>query len=149
MPSTGHSLWLWITTYKFSHYFRHLQTFLGISQKLYKNTQNKSRVKRINKKDGNVDKTIIEAKKNTGINEFFTTGDILTTLLEDVFSDIDIYKNNIHVLQKEFVSPLSSTQGIAFYRYFIADTLDIEGQRCCEVTFTPNNPQDSGFNGSL
>ena len=105
--------------------------------------------KRIYKKDGNVDKTIIEAKKNTGINEFFTTGDILTTLLEDVFSDIDIYKNNIHVLQKEFVSPLSSTQGIAFYRYFIADTLDIEGQRCCEVTFTPNNPQDSGFNGSL
>ena len=105
--------------------------------------------KRIYKKDGNVDKTIIEAKKNTGINEFFTTGDFLTTLLEDVFSDIDIYKNNIHVLQKEFVSPLSSTQGIAFYRYFMADTLDIEGQRCCEVTFTPNNPQDSGFNGSL
>ena len=105
--------------------------------------------KRIYKKDGNVDKTIIEAKKNTGINEFFTTGDILTTLLEDVFSDIDIYKNNIHVLQKEFVSPLSSTQRRAFYRYFISDTLDIEGQRCCEVTFTPNNPQDSGFNGSL
>lgn len=105
--------------------------------------------KRIYKKDGNVDKTIIEAKKNTGINEFFTTGDILTTMLEDVFSDIDIYKNNIHVLQKEFVSPLSATQGIAFYRYFIADTVEVEGQKCYEVTFTPNNPQDSGFNGSL
>ena len=105
--------------------------------------------KRIFKKDGNVDKTIIEAKKNTGINEFFTTGDILTTMLEDVFSDIDIYKNNIHVLQKEFVSPLSATQGISFYRYFIADTVEVGGQRCYEVTFTPNNPQDSGFNGSL
>lgn len=105
--------------------------------------------KRIYKKEGNVDKTIIEAKKNTGINEFFTTGDILTTMLEDVFSDIDIYKNNIHVLRKEFVSPLSSSQGISFYRYFIADTLEVDGQRCYEVTFTPNNPQDSGFNGSL
>ncbi len=105
--------------------------------------------KRIYKKDGNVDKTITEAKKNTGINEFFTTGDILTTMLEDVFSDIDIYKNNIHVLQKEFVSPLSATQGISFYRYFIADTVEVGGQRCYEVTFTPNNPQDSGFNGSL
>ncbi len=105
--------------------------------------------KRIFKKNGNIDKTIIEAKKNTGINDFFTTGDILTTVLEDVFSDIDIYKNNIRVLRKEFVSPLSSTLGISFYRYFIADTLEIEGQRCYEVTFTPNNPQDFGFNGSL
>ena len=105
--------------------------------------------KRIYKKDGNIDKTIIEAKKNTGINEFFTTGDILTTMLEDVFSDIDIYQNNINVLQKEFVSPLSSTNGISFYRYFIADTTEVDGERCYEVTFTPNNPQDCGFNGSL
>lgn len=105
--------------------------------------------KRIYKKDGNQDKTIVEAKKNTGINEFFSTGDILTTMLEDVFSDIDIYANTIHVLQAEFVSPLSSTQGIAFYRYFIADTTDIGGSPCYEVTFTPNNPQDFGFSGSL
>ncbi len=105
--------------------------------------------RRIYKKDGNVDKTIVEGKKNTGINEFFTTGDIVTTMLEDVFSDIDIYKNNIHVLQKEFVSPLSSSQGIVFYRYFIADTVEVDGERCYEITFTPNNPQDYGFNGSL
>jgi hypothetical protein len=105
--------------------------------------------KRIYKRDGNIDKTIIEGKKSTGINKFFTTGDILTTLLEDVFSDVDIYKNNINVLQKEFVSPLSSTQAISFYRFFIADSLEIDGDKCYEVTFTPNNSQDSGFNGSL
>lgn len=105
--------------------------------------------KRIYKKDGNEDKTIVEAKKNTGINEFFSTGDILTTMLEDVFSDIDIYTNTIHVLQAEFVSPLSSTQGISFYRYFIADTTEVDDSRCYEVTFTPNNSQDFGFNGSL
>ena len=52
-------------------------------------------------------------------------------------------------MQSEFVSPLSSSSGISFYRYFIADTLDFDGIRCIEVTFTPNNSQDFGFNGSL
>lgn len=105
--------------------------------------------KRIFKKDGNIDKTIVEGRNSTGLNEFFNTGDIATTMIEDVFTDIDIYDNNIHVLQSEFVSPLSSSSGISFYRYFIADTLDVDGIRCIEVTFTPNNSQDFGFNGSL
>ena len=105
--------------------------------------------KRIFKKDGNIDKTIVEGRNSTGLNEFFNTGDIATTMIEDVFTDVDIYNNNIHVLQSEFVSPLSSSSGISFYRYFIADTLDVDGIRCIEVTFTPNNSQDFGFNGSL
>lgn len=105
--------------------------------------------KRIFKKDGNIDKTIVEGRNSTGLNEFFNTGDIATTMIEDVFTDVDIYDNNIHVLQSEFVSPLSSLSGISFYRYFIADTLDVDGIRCIEVTFTPNNSQDFGFNGSL
>ena len=105
--------------------------------------------KRIFKKDGNIDKTIVEGRNSTGLNEFFNTGDIATTMIEDVFTDVDIYDNNIHVLQSEFVSPLSSSGGISFYRYFIADTLDVDGIRCIEVTFTPNNSQDFGFNGSL
>lgn len=105
--------------------------------------------KRIFKKDDNIDKTIVEGRNSTGLNEFFNTGDIATTMIEDVFTDVDIYDNNIHVLQSEFVSPLSSSSGISFYRYFIADTLDVDGIRCIEVTFTPNNSQDFGFNGSL
>lgn len=105
--------------------------------------------KRIFKKDGNIDKTIVEGRNSTGLNEFFNTGDIATTMIEDVFTDVDIYDNNIHVLQSGFVSPLSSSSGISFYRYFIADTLDVDGIRCIEVTFTPNNSQDFGFNGSL
>lgn len=105
--------------------------------------------KRIFKKDGNIDKTIVAGRNSTGLNEFFNTGDIATTMIEDVFTDVDIYDNNIHVLQSEFVSPLSSSSGISFYRYFIADTLDVDGIRCIEVTFTPNNSQDFGFNGSL
>lgn len=105
--------------------------------------------KHIFKKDGNIDKTIVEGRNSTGLNEFFNTGDIATTMIEDVFTDVDIYDNNIHVLQSEFVSPLSSSSGISFYRYFIADTLDVDGIRCIEVTFTPNNSQDFGFNGSL
>ena len=105
--------------------------------------------RRIYSKPYGLDKTITEGRKSTGLNDFFTTGDILTTMLEDVFSDIDIYKNAVYVLQNQFVSPLSSVSAISFYRYFIADTVMVGDDKCYEVTFTPANSQDFGFSGSL
>lgn len=105
--------------------------------------------RRIYSRPYNLDKNIIEGRKSTGLNDFFTTGDILTTMLEDVFSDVDIYKNVIYVLQSQFVSPLSSVSGLSFYRYFISDTVKLGSDRCYEVTFTPANSQDFGFSGSL
>ncbi|MDQ9868376.1 hypothetical protein RFX30_03015, partial [Acinetobacter baumannii] len=39
---------------------------------------------------------------------------------------------------------------IGFYRYFIIDTLMVNNtDRCIRVDFTPNNPQDFGFSGSI
>ena len=103
----------------------------------------------IYRKDPKSEKDIVMARKVTGLNDFFSTGDMLTTLLEDVFTDVDVYDNNIRLLQTQFVSPISSTNAINFYRFFIADTTVVGVDSCYEVTFTPNNPQDFGFTGSL
>ena len=95
------------------------------------------------------EKTIIEGKREEGVNQLLQTGDILNALIQDCFTDVDIYKENVRLLQYPFVSPVSTHFAIAFYHYFLADTLMVGNDRCIQVDFSPANPQDFGFTGSL
>lgn len=101
------------------------------------------------RKNPKTEKTIVVGQRNEGVNEFVSTGDIVTTMLSDCFSDIDIYENDVRLLQYPFTSPISSTNAIKFYRYYLSDTTMVDNQKCFEVEFTPNNPQDFGFSGKL
>lgn len=94
-------------------------------------------------------KSIVLGQRSSGVNDLFNTGDILKTVLQDCFSDVDIYEDEVRLLQYPFISPISSRSAIGFYRYFIEDTLMVAGQRCIQVGFTPNNSQDFGFSGNL
>ncbi len=101
------------------------------------------------RKADKTEKTIILGQRSNGINDLFNTGDILNTVLKDCFTDVDIYDDNVRLLQYPFISPISSRSAIGFYRYFIEDTTFVAGDKCIRVDFTPNNPQDFGFSGSL
>lgn len=103
----------------------------------------------IYRKSTDTEKSIVVGQRNEGINDLINTGDIATALLKDVFTDIDIYKNDVRLFQFPFVSPISSTNAIRFYRYYLGDTVMVEKDKCIQVDFTPNNPQDFGFSGSL
>ena len=94
-------------------------------------------------------KTIVKGERTTGMNEIIDTGDILASMLQDVFTEVDIYQDDIRFLQAQFLSPVATHGSIAFYRYFIEDTTVVDGQRCIQVSFGPNNPRDFGFTGSL
>lgn len=94
------------------------------------------------------EKTIIEGMNSNGIEEFFSTGDMLGTILNDVFSDINIYDDNIRLLQRQFESPIGRG-AISFYKYYLMDTLMVDNQECVHLTFVPNNSQDFGFTGHL
>ncbi len=104
--------------------------------------------KTIFRKNPRSEKTIIEGMNSTGIEEFFNTGDMLGTILTDVFSDINIYDDDIRLLQRRFVSPIGRG-AISFYKYYLMDTLTIDKQECVHLTFVPQNPQDFGFTGHL
>lgn len=96
------------------------------------------------------EKNIILGQRSTGVNELLNTGDIVTTMLKDCFTDVDIYKDEVRLLQYPFTSPVATNTAISFYRYFIVDTLMVnQTDRCIRVDFTPNNAQDFGFSGSL
>lgn len=101
------------------------------------------------RKSTGTEKSIITGKRSNGINDVFNTGDILNTMLKDCFTDVDIYEDHVRLLQYPFLSPIATNGAISFYRYFLGDTLQVGTDRCIEVTFTPNNPQDFGFSGSL
>ncbi len=104
----------------------------------------------IYRKEPKSEKTIILGQRSNGINDLLNTGDIVNTMLKDCFTDVDIYKDEVRLLQYPFTSPISSKTAISFYRYFIVDTLKVNNQdKCIQVDFTPNNPQDFGFSGSI
>ncbi|MBQ2123480.1 MAG: carboxypeptidase-like regulatory domain-containing protein [Bacteroidaceae bacterium] len=88
-------------------------------------------------------------RKSSGINDVFATGDILNTLLQECFTTVNINDDKVQLLQYPFISPLSTNYAISFYRYFLQDTIMVEGRKCIDVAFTPNNPQDFGFSGHL
>ena len=102
----------------------------------------------IYRKDPKSKKTIIEGMNSSGIEEFFNTGDMLGTILNDVFSDVNIYEDNIRLLQRYFTSPIGRG-GIAFYKYYLEDTIQVDGHECVHLTFVPQNSQDFGFTGHL
>lgn len=93
-------------------------------------------------------KTIIEGLNSSGIEEFFSTGDMLGTILNDVFSDINIYDDDIRLLQRRFVSPIGRG-ATTFYKFYLMDTLMVDKRECVHLTFVPQNSQDFGFTGHL
>ena len=102
----------------------------------------------IYRKNPKIKKTIIEGMNSTGIEEFFSTGDMLGTILNDVFSDINIYDDDIRLLQRRFVSPIGRG-AISFYKFYLMDTLMVDKRECVHLTFVPQNSQDFGFTGHL
>ena len=106
-----------------------------VTQKLYR-------------KSPHSEKSIIKGQTSTGVNDLFQTGDILNSVLNDVFTDIDIYEDQVRLFQYPFPSPLGK-EAIQFYRFYITDTLYVEQDKCFLLDFTPNNQQDFGFRGQL
>ena len=127
----------------------HVETCNETGKLILPITVDETVTRNIYRKDPETEKSIILGQRHKGIDELFNTGDIVNTMLKDCFTDVDIYEDQIRLLQYPFTSPISTRSAISFYRYFIEDTLSVNGDSCIRVDFTPNNPQDFGFSGSL
>ena len=101
------------------------------------------------RKDPKTVKTTIKAQRSDGFQSMLSSGDMLTTYVKDIFTDVDIYKDNVRLLQHPFISPISTNEAIGFYHYYIQDTIMVDDERCIDVAFLPNNTQDFGFAGHL
>lgn len=110
-----------------------------VSEKIYR---------KFYRKDPEKTRIYVDAEDSHGINELIETGEMINTLANEAFTEVDIYDDRMKLLKYPFTSPISK-DGIGFYRYYINDTVLVDRDSCILISFTPNNQQDIGFNGDL
>lgn len=94
-------------------------------------------------------KHLIKAKRTEGIDKDLDPNGALTSALENLFRNIDIYKNDIELFATHFQGPLSGESSILYYKYFIEDTVYLAGTKCILVNFVPASSTGYGFTGRL
>ena len=90
----------------------------------------------------------LTARRMQGIDEVLDD-EGMGANLEEIFSEVNIFDNDIELMLNKFVSPLSSSLATLYYHYFITDTLLIDSLSCIELSFSPVNSRSFGFSGRL
>ena len=93
------------------------------------------------------EKTVVTGIKRAGIDEIFNEESV-QMLYDDLFREIDIFGNDITLLSNRFVSPLSNI-ATSFYKYYLLDTIQVDGVRCIDLGFVPFNSESFGFTGHI
>lgn len=96
-------------------------------------------------KDGH--KQVVIGVKSAGIDERIDQENI-KKVLDDFMGEIDIFQNDVTLLTNRFVSPLSRI-AVDFYKFYLNDTVTVDGERCAVLSFVPFTPQTFGFLGRL
>ena len=100
------------------------------------------------RKSPSTKKQIVTGKQEQGIDDQLFAEGWLTTYMDEMFKDIDIYNSNINIAFKPFVGPLSPIAS-DFYKFFIKDTISIDGDKYINLGFTPFNSSFFGFMGYI
>lgn len=90
----------------------------------------------------------VEAKRMQGVDKILDQ-EGLSTNLDAMFTRMNIFDNDIELMLNRFVSPLSSSMAVSYYRYYIMDTIMVDGTSCIDLAFVPVNSQNYGFTGHL
>jgi len=95
------------------------------------------------------EKRVVEAFDRSGIDDAMDIKN-LESVINEVFKDISIYDNSMTFMMQDFISPLSSTNSVNFYRWYIMDTITMEdNKRYIDLAFAPFNSRDVGLTGNL
>lgn len=95
------------------------------------------------------EKRVVEAFDRSGIDDAMDIKN-LESVINEVFKDISIYDNSMTFMMQDFISPLSSTNSVNFYRWYIMDTITMEdNKRYIDLAFAPFNSRDIGLTGNL
>ncbi|MDL2265343.1 DUF5686 and carboxypeptidase regulatory-like domain-containing protein [Parabacteroides sp. OttesenSCG-928-G21] len=93
------------------------------------------------------ERRVVHASKSAGVDEIFTREGV-QQVLNEVFKEVDIFQNDIPLFLQRFVSPLSRI-GPDYYKYYLLDTIEVNGQPCVDLGFAPFNSESFGFVGHL
>ncbi len=77
-----------------------------------------------------------------------TSNESITKFMGDMYQNVNIYENYVNVFGKSFVSPIADF-GLLYYRYYLKDSVVIDGNYCYEIEFIPKLKQEPVFSGTL
>lgn len=93
-------------------------------------------------------KTVVTAHKRTEFDPRYINNRNIATYFKFIHGDVDIYDDNILVLNRPFLGPTADNAPL-FYRFYITDTLSTDEGQFAELSFVPRNPEDRLFSGKL
>src|SRR5690606_1511771 len=74
------------------------------------------------RRDPNATKTVTTATKKTELDARYVNNENIQTYFDFIYTDVDIYENNVLILNKPFLSPIADAAPL-FYKFFITDTI--------------------------
>ncbi len=99
------------------------------------------------RKDPQKTKEVVRGEKMVMINKYVDNQGV-SEFLKYLYEDVDVYDNNITFLTNQFLSPLAPLAP-SFYRYYIMDTVMVDGENCVNLFFASRNKEDMLFKGSM
>ncbi|MDN3659154.1 DUF5686 family protein [Ferruginibacter paludis] len=99
------------------------------------------------RKNPDKQKTFITGQKKVNFGEFVDNNGI-SSYINRLYADIDVYENNITILTNQFLSPVAGSAP-TFYRFYIRDTVQEDGVQLVRLNFMPRNTSDLLFKGTL
>jgi len=86
---------------------------------------------------------IITASKVAGVENAS-----VSQFMGDMYQNVNVYDNTILVFGKLFISPISDN-GLLFYKYYLIDSMVIDGHKCYQLQFKPKHKGELAFTGNL
>jgi len=99
------------------------------------------------RKNPEATKNIVEGEKKVNIVNFVDEEGV-NSYLNRMYNEVDIYSNNIFLMTNQFLSPIADGAP-TFYKFFITDTIEVDGKKLVELSFTPRNGNDMLFDGLI
>ncbi len=127
--------------------FQHPDTLTGDSSLLYPVYLEEKLSNNYFQKKPARSRQVITAEKKVDFGDLVDTKG-LSTYVNTLLSDIDIYDNNIMLFTNQFLSPISNVSP-TFYEFYLGDTVVINGEKLVRLNFIPRNPDDLLFRGML
>lgn len=86
------------------------------------------------RKSPSLSREIVKASRISGIEEDYT----LAQFTGHLHVNVNLYDNYIDIFEVRFASPLSD-HGLMFYKYYLVDSLNIEGRKTYKIRFHPKS----------
>lgn len=86
------------------------------------------------RKSPSLSREIVKASRISGIEEDYT----LAQFTGHLHVNVNLYDNYIDIFEVRFASPLSD-HGLMFYKYYLVDSLHIDGRKTYKIRFHPKS----------